>query len=334
VKVSEAPPAVVRSPQVWPLGVKESWLVTFPTNKVLALAFAWGAASARAQSGAVSSVAPPSAIYDLAPVGELPDIKEVQPLVDWLPVWGKEAREKGFDLPLPFGVGLTYTYLDQNMVVSDVEIAGRPLDVTIRDAKTTTHTGVFRGDVWVFPFLNVYGLLGETAGVTRPAVVFPNGEVLESEVKYNRFSYGAGATLAGGWKAWFLTLDANWTTGDIVSKAGGQVGDEPIRTLTFTPRFGTLFSSGRLGTGALWVGGMYLVATSEIHDSIDLSQRPILAGLVGSDSLNYSVRVEPKENWNLLIGGNWQFNKRWSLTAEVGGIMDRFHAIGSVMWRF
>jgi hypothetical protein len=79
---------------------------------------------------------------------------------------------------------------------------------------------------------------------------------------------------------------------------------------------------------------MYLVATSELHDSIDLSQRPILAGLAGSDRLNYSVRVEPKENWNLLIGGNWQLNKRWSLTAELGGVMDRFHAIGAVMWRF
>jgi hypothetical protein len=45
-------------------------------------------------------------------------------------------------------------------------------------------------------------------------------------------------------------------------------------------------------------------------------------------------RVEPKDNWNLLIGGNWEINKRWSLTAEVGGVLDRFHAIGAVMWRF
>jgi hypothetical protein len=66
----------------------------------------------------------------------------------------------------------------------------------------------------------------ETAGVTRPVAVLSNGQVLEGEVEYNRPSYGAGATLAGGWKAWFLTVDANWTTGDIVSKDGGQVGDD------------------------------------------------------------------------------------------------------------
>jgi hypothetical protein len=111
-------------------------------------------------------------------------------------------------------------------------------------------------------------IVGETAGVTKPAVVFPNGQVVESEVKYNRFSYGAGMTLAAGWKALFLTLDANWTSGEIISKQNGQVGDEPIQTLTFTPRLGTLISSGQLGTGAIWVGGMFLAATSEIHDRL------------------------------------------------------------------
>ena len=223
--------------------------MTVPANAVLALTLAWVTASVHAQSTAVSSVAPPSSIYHLEPLGKQPDVKETKPLVDWLPIWGRDAREKGFDLPLPFGVGLTYTYIDQKMVVSDVKIEGRPLDITIRDAATTTHTGVFRFDTWVFPFLNVYGLVGDTAGVTKPAVVFPNGEVLESEVDYNRFSYGGGMTLAGGWKAWFLTLDANWTSGDVVSKDGGQIGDKPIRSLTVAPRFGTLFSSGRMGTG-------------------------------------------------------------------------------------
>jgi hypothetical protein len=301
-------------------------LVVFP--------FLCASASTCAQTTAVSSVAPPSTIYHSEPLGIKPEVEEVKPLVDWMPVWGKEAREKGFDLPLPFGVGLTYTYIKQDMAVSDVKVEGNPLNLTIRDAPTTTHTGVFRADAWVLPFLNVYGLFGETAGTTKPALVFANGEVLESKVEYNRFSYGAGMTVAGGWKSWFLTLDANWTTGDIVSKERGQVGDKPISSFTLAPRFGTLMSSGRFGTGSLWIGGMYLLATSEIHDKVDLSGNPVLANLVGRESLSYSVHVKPKENWNLLIGGNWEITKRWSITSEVGGIMDRFHVIGAVMWRF
>ncbi len=303
-------------------------------NALLILSLPPGTAHVFAQSTAVSSVAPPSTVYQLEPLGAKPDMLEVKPLVDWLPIWGREAREKGFDLPLPFGVGLTYTYIHQNMVVSDVRINGNPLNLKIRDAETTTHTGVFRTDAWVLPFLNVYALFGETGGVTKPALEFSNGDVLESSVEYNRFSYGGGLTLAGGWKSFFATLDANWTTGDIVSKEKGQVGDDPIQSFTMAPRLGMLFSSGRFGTGSLWIGGMYLLATSEIRDKVDLTDHPRLANLVGQDSISYSVKVEPKDNWNLLIGGNWEITKRWCITAEVGGVMDRFHTIGSVMLRF
>ncbi len=299
-----------------------------------AIFFLLASGSGYGQSAAISSIAPPATVYDREPLGKTPEVAEPEPLVNWLPIWGQSAKEKGFDLPLPIGVGLTYTYIHQNMVVSDVRIENRPLNLTLRDAATTTHTGVFRTDVWLFPFLNVYGLLGETVGDTRPALVFPDGRVVKSTVDYSRFSYGGGLTVAGGWKSMFLTLDANWTTGPIVSTEKGQVGDDPIRSFTFAPRFGILMSSGRFGTGSVWVGSMCLIASSEIHDRIDLSQRPLLANLIGQDSINYSVQVKPKDKWNLLIGGNWEITKRWSLTAEVGGVMDRFHTIGGVMWRF
>jgi hypothetical protein len=206
--------------------------------------------------------------------------------------------------------------------------------VELRDAKTVTNTAVLRGDAWLFPFLNVYALVGQTNGTTKPAVVFPNGQVLQSEVHYNRPSWGGGATLAGGYKAYFGTLDANWTTGDLVSSDGGQIGDEPIQSITITPRFGLLIGEGQEGTVAVYVGAMYILATSEIRSVIDLRQHPVLAQLVGSDSLNVSARVEPKNNWNYLIGANWQPTKRWAITAEVGGLADRTQFIASVMYRF
>ena len=189
---------------------------------------------------------------------------------------GQGRADKGFDLPLPLGVGLTYSYIHQNMVVSDLIVEGRPINgLTFKDAPTTTHTGVFRADVWVFPFLNIYGLVGETSGITQPVVVFPNGEVVKSDVNYNRLSYGGGLTLAGGYKAFFLTIDANYTTGPIVSTKKGQIGDKPIESFTLAPRLGMLISSGgRMGTGSIWIGGMCLKATSEIHDSIDLTESP------------------------------------------------------------
>src|SRR5688572_9049671 len=128
-------------------------------NAIVVFSFFGSSGGSYAQSTAVSSVAPPSTVFHLEPLGPNPVVSDAKPLVDWLPIWGREAREKGFDLPLPMGLGLTYTYINQNMVVSDVEVEGNALDVTIRDAETITHTGVFRADAWLFPFLNVYGLV-------------------------------------------------------------------------------------------------------------------------------------------------------------------------------
>jgi hypothetical protein len=79
---------------------------------------------------------------------------------------------------------------------------------------------------------------------------------------------------------------------------------------------------------------MLLKATSEINDEISLANHPRLANLVGRDALQFSIHVEPKDQWNLLLGGNWEFNKRWSVTAEVGGVFDRFQVITAVMCRF
>ena len=56
--------------------------------------------------------------------------------------------------------------------------------------------------------------------------------------------YGGGATLAGGYKAYFLTLDANYTTG-AVQTDNGQIGNHEIYSITFTPRAGAIFSAGR-----------------------------------------------------------------------------------------
>ncbi len=305
-----------------------------PAIAAVALWLVWRSGNVCGQSTAVSSVAPPTSVYDRNPLGKKPEVDEIKPLVDWLPIWGKAARDKGFDLPLPFGFGVSYTFINQDMKVSDIHIQDRTLNLRLPNADTTTHTVVFRTDAWIFPFLNIYGLIGDTGGVTRPAIVLRDGRVIQSEVEYNRFSYGGGLTLAGGYKAFFLTLDANYTTGELISKKRGKIGDEPIQSITFAPRLGMLMSSGgRFGTGSLWVGGMFLAATSEIHGKIDLSDHPLLAQLAGTTGPAYSVKVKPKDHWNVLIGGNWEFNKRWSFTAETGGILDRFHVITAVMWR-
>ena len=280
-----------------------------------------GAADARAQGGVDGVVPPP--ILDEQPIGKTPPPSQIQPITDVIPLWGAELRERGTELPLPFGLGLTYTYINQNTVVSDVQVENQTLDLNIPDSKTTSHTALLRADVWLLPVLNVYGLIGYTSGRTRPRLVLGDGTQLETSVDYSRAMYGGGATLAFGYKSFFATVDSNYTTGAVQADKG-QIGNHDLFSVTFTPRVGALFSTGEWGQGSVWVGAMWMNFKQEITDS----------KVVGNTQVDYSVRIEAKDPWNVLLGGNWQLNKRWSIAVEVGGILDRFQTTGAALFRF
>jgi hypothetical protein len=327
---------VVRPPLAARCSMNDVTNRTWQTRCLLGLlAVSWlvlGVADARAQS-AVEAISPPP-IVDEEPIGIAPAPSTIQPITDVVPLWGKDLRDSGVDLPLPFGLGLTYTYINQNTQVHDVQIQGRPVGVSIPDAKTTSSTLTFRADAWLLPFLNVYGLLGYTSGTTRPEIRLPNGTSIGDSVDYSRAMYGGGATLAGGYKAYFLTLDANYTTGAIQAEKG-QVGDRNLYSITFTPRAGAVFSSGELGTGSLWVGGMYMDFAQQVQGSVSLARGdPRLPDLAGRDDVSYSVRIRAKDPWNVLLGGSWELSKRWSIALELGGVLDRFQATGAAMFRF
>jgi hypothetical protein len=278
-------------------------------------------AGALAQGG-VDGVAPPP-IFDEQPIGKVPPPSEIQPITDVVPLWGTTLRERGTNLPLPFGLGMTYTYVNQHTAVSHVKVKERQLDLNIPSAKTASHTVVLRADMWLLPFVDVYGMFGYTNGQTEPRLKLADGTTRGRTVSYSRAMYGGGATVAGGYKAGFLTLDANYTTG-AVQTDNGQIGNHEIYSFTFTPRAGLMFSSGAWGEGSAWVGGMYMDFKQDVRDSLSVAGREV----------DYSVRIKAEDPWNVLLGGNWQVNKRWSIAVELGGITDRFQTTAAAMFRF
>lgn len=49
------------------------------------------------------------------------------------PLFGRKAYKKGYDIPLPYGVSLTYFYMKQNIDISSTTISfngGEPLDLS------------------------------------------------------------------------------------------------------------------------------------------------------------------------------------------------------------
>lgn len=90
------------------------------------------------------------------------------------PIWGDEARARGYDIPLPFGINMNYMNMRQNINVDSISFSGLALgnhpipgDMFNIDAGHTreqSKTETLRLDMWVFPFLNVYGLIGHSRG--------------------------------------------------------------------------------------------------------------------------------------------------------------------------
>src|SRR5215813_10997037 len=84
----------------------------------------------------------------------------------FLPLLAEEARKRGVDLPLPFGVSLVYYGLARDIKITDVRIGqgdNPPTsvsEVAAFSSRSAVSTLIAKVDAWLFPFLNLYALVG------------------------------------------------------------------------------------------------------------------------------------------------------------------------------
>jgi hypothetical protein len=168
-----------------------------------------------------------------------------------LPFLGDKARQAGYDIPLPLGLGLNFIAITRPTAITRVQ-AGvnngelEDLEFLGFDALANVRTAMGRFDAWIFPFLNVYllgGYIWNTSQVTT-TISLPDGEptTISSDGDLEGPTYGFGATAAGGYKWWFLSADYNitWSNLDELSEFiaklytvrtgwNGRIGDTPTR---------------------------------------------------------------------------------------------------------
>ena len=199
-----------------------------------------------------------------------------------LPILGAAATKRGFDLPYSAGLGINYLWQESDLVIENLQVGFnhqpmRDLSEIVRfnDATSEASGLNFRPDVWLFPFLNVYGILAKAKPSTTVdfGVYVPDGEGnwnnvinLVSQAEFDATTFGLGLTptlgIGGGWMA----LDMNFTWNDIAEL------EKPAFAFVFGPRFGKTF---RFKTPernvALWVGGFRLKLNTGTTGSVDLS---------------------------------------------------------------
>ena len=255
----------------------------------------------------------------------------IKPHWSGLPIWGFEARKRGYDIPLPFGVGFNFYSENQPLRVTGLHLntgSGRidldPLvNPSVVDSRQSNLNGRF--DVWIFPFLNVYGILGYTDGesaldLTIPPVGMLPGQTIPVTFEYEGPTYGGGITLAGGIAPFegddltiFTVADFNYTLTDLEFTNSSLESNSTIKAGILSLRLGVrdrLLDETLLGpvNGALWFGSMYQ----------DIAQT-IAAGVPGTDFI-IEVDQTPQSPWNALVGGRLEVGPHIDALIEIGFI--------------
>ena len=294
------------------------------------------------------------------------------------PIWGQKAYQKGFDIPYPAGIMGNYMWMRQGIILDNLQLGVKTDNVDIPltpvefiefgDNLNTSYSVNVRPDLWVLPFLNVYGIFGFGNSDTEVNITFP--VELQSIVNQDLRTAGVGLMGAGGIGPVWFSIDANftWNKPALLDKAVlvNVVGIRLGHTFTFKNRPQSNF--------AIWAGGMRASMSSETKGEIQLidalppeawdrkdeivnnyydwynneatpPQRiiadQVLTPIVerieaadGSTIIRYAMDKQVEQKWNGIFGVQYQLNKRWMLRSEAGIIGNRKSFLLSLNYRF
>jgi hypothetical protein len=218
----------------------------------------------------------------------------------------------GQELPLALGIGGTFYWQEQDYELVDFSIDPLPIPPAALvgvEITNSTKEGNLQVDLWLLPFLNVFGIVGAVNATTVVANIPVIGNL---EVDYDGVSYGGGFTLAGGTQRFFTSLTTHFMLANLNEQGSS------VRAWLVTPKAGIHGERG-----AIWGGALYQNVEEEHQGSIMV---PYFGELM------YDVVLRQKSPWNYLVGGQVNLATHWDATAEVG-FGNRKHAEASLTYR-
>jgi len=261
--------------------------------------------------------------------------QESKPVSQFPPFCGKKRRNNGMVLPLPFGTGIQLAAFEQPYISSDLRMFSSAnnlsarADTVYQNTKSGEVSMTIRPDVWLFPFLNVYGIIGYTEGRTTPNLIVPSivienipniGEItidttfeLKDKIYYHGPVYGFGATVTAGYKEFFILLNYEYT----VTDASGL--QNKLKYNRFNAKFGILLGRNEnKAKGAFWVGSMYM--GDDHHFEGEVNVKDILPGyeVIFGEKATYSGNVKAPNPWNFIFGGSLMVNDHHFVVLEMG----------------
>jgi len=234
------------------------------------------------------------------------------------PLW--KSLAKGKELPSPFGFGVnlysqnqTFSFLEFSFFVPDFNMSAMlPQDLEIENQITERNLKV---DLWVLPFVNVFGILGEINGKTIVDYEFLDDKI---RMNYKGIVYGSGITMAGGYEPYFISLTAAFSNTKLDNS------ESSAKAWIFTPKIGITMSGWKMIKDLnIWVGAMYQQSEEQHSGSMNI---------LNSIHVQYDVTLQQKNAWNSMAGVLVSFTSDFHLELE-HGIGDRKHTLASLIYR-
>jgi hypothetical protein len=238
-----------------------------------------------------------------------------------LPIGRSWAGDR--ELPLPFGVSATvsahtrdYDLEDPQIMPLDPAAAARVQQALAAGAEQNARVSNrayeenVMLDVWLLPFLNVFGLVGNVNGTTH---IDTGGALGSFDIAYNGLLYGGGAALSAGLDRFFGSVAA------ILTGTALDVSDSSVTCVVVTPTVGL-----RLDHGACWVGAMYQRAEEHHEGQKDI---PLIGPLA------YDVDLKDDAPGNFVTGLSLDLSRHWVLSVEAG-LGEGRHILTQATYRF
>lgn len=224
----------------------------------------------------------------------------------------------------PWGVGFDYYTMDQDYEIQSLQFVLPGVDISdpslIGVENEINHLDL-KLDVWLTPFLNVFGLIGYVDADTY--VDFSNVPIVglpvslgSLAVSYDGTVYGLGVNLLYGGEHWFAALNNTWTD----TSLSGDF-DSSVQTFTSQPRVGLIF-----GQWTFWGGAMYL-DTEESHSGT------IALPIPGIPPVPFRVELASLDKWNYAVGVGHVLGPQAHFSFELG-FGDREHTLFNFTYRF
>jgi hypothetical protein len=240
-----------------------------------------------------------------------------------------------FKLPRTWGIGVDYFSMSQPYRLDSLSFSPPVLPITdpsiLPIDSDIRHTDL-KVDVWIAPFLNVFGIYGQIDGDTTIdlgvlGLPFPP-DVNSLVVDYDGDVYGGGVVFAIAGERWFASVTGTFTDTNLQGDFKSS-----IRATTIQPRLGM-----RAGENIeFWVGGYFLEAEEKHSGMLSLDLGPLVAPPGGPIprpvDLGFGVNLSQEQDFNLSFGSHMMLSEGWEATVEVGA-GDRRTMLANITYRF